>query len=517
MSNSENNKRIAKNTILLYFRMFLTMGVSLYTSRIVLNTLGVEDFGIYNVVGGVVTMFSFLNHSMALATQRFLSFELGKKNFEQLKKVFSMSVNIHAIIAVASFILAETIGLWFLNTKLNIPAERMSAANWVYQFSIFSFMITVMRVPYNATIIAHERMSVYAWVSIVEVILKLIIVFALVWLGFDKLKLYAVLIFSVSALVWFLYKIYCKRNFTETNYQFLWEKSLYKTLINYAGWNLFGNLAVVAFNQGINIMLNIFFGPAINAARGIAYQVNGAVSSFFHNFQMSMNPQIVKSYAADDHQYMQQLIFRGSKYSFFLLYFLSLPILLQTETILKWWLKLVPEYTVLFCQLILADALINCISGTLNTAVHATGKIKKYQAVVGGILLCNVPLSYIFLKLGYPPQVTLLITISLSVTAFFARLSIIIRLLNFSASDFLRQVVLKVLMVTALSCIIPLAVLLFVTEEGLIRFLIVCSLSFFSTIMMVYSIGLNNQERKFVNIKVSQFITRIISFNNCII
>lgn len=510
MSNTENNKRIAKNTLLLYFRMFLTMGVSLYTSRIVLNTLGVEDFGIYNVVGGVVMMFSFLNASMSSATQRFLSFELGKKDFVQLKKVFSMSVNIHAIIAIVIFILAETIGLWFLNAKLNIPSERMNAANWVYQFSILSFMLTVMNVPYNATIIAHERMNIYAWVSIIEVILKLIIVFVLVWLGFDKLKLYAVLVFGVSALIWILYKIYCKRYFTETNYQFFWEKSLYKTLMNYAGWNIFGNLAVVAFNQGINIMLNIFFGPFINAARGIAYQVNGAVNGFVSNFQMSMNPQIVKSYAATDHKYMQQLIFQGSKYSFYLLYLLSLPILMQTDTILRWWLKTVPEYTVLFCQLVLADALINCISGPLMTAAQATGKIKKYQAFVGGILLLNVPLSYLFLKLGYEPQVTLIVTIGLSIIALFARLSILKTLMNFSASDFLQQVVLKVLMVAIFSVIIPLGATPFI-EEGILRFLICSFLSVFSVILIVYWLGLKSQEREFVKIKVMQMISKINS------
>lgn len=508
MTNTENSKRIAKNTILLYFRMFLTMGVSLYTSRIVLNTLGVEDFGIYNVVGGVVMMFSFLNSSMSSATQRFLSFELGKKDYAQLKKVFSMSINIHAIIAIAIFILAETIGLWFLNAKLVIPVERLETANWVYQFSILSFMLTVMNVPYNATIIAHERMSVYAYVSIVEVILRLIIVFALVWVGFDKLKMFAVLVFGVSAIVWILYKIYCKRNFTETTYKFFWEKSLYKTLMNYAGWNLFGNVAVVTFNQGINIMLNIFFGPAINAARGIAYQVNSAISGFVGNFQMSMNPQIVKSFAADDHKYMQQLIFQGSKYSFFLLFFLSLPILLQTETILRWWLKIVPEYTVLFCQLALVDALINCISGPLMTAAQATGKIKKYQALVGGILLFNLPLSYLLLKLGHPPQVTLLVTISLSVTALFARLAILKTLMNFSASDFLKQVVFKVLLVAALSVIIPI-VTMHLSENEISRFLISSILSVFSVLLIIYAIGLKNQEREFIKFKVAHVIKKI--------
>lgn len=314
---SENNKRIAKNTGILYIRMLFTMVVSLYTSRIILNTLGVEDFGIYNVVGGVVMIFSFLTSSMSNAILRFLSFEIGKKDFNQLKKVFSMSINIHAIIAVTIFVIAETIGLWFLNTKLVIPEERMNAANWVFQFSIFSFMFNIMRIPYNAIIIAQERMNFYAYASIIEVILKLIIVFLLVWFGFDKLKMYAIFVFCVTAIVWIIYITYCKRNFKETNYKYFWEKSLYKSLMNFAAWNLFGNIAVVAYSQGVNILLNIFFGPAINAARGIAFHVNSAVSGFVSGFQTSINPQIVKSYATDDKKYMQQLIFQGSKYSFF--------------------------------------------------------------------------------------------------------------------------------------------------------------------------------------------------------
>lgn len=493
---------------MLYFRMFLTMGVSLYTSRIVLNTLGVVDFGIYNVVGGVVVMFSFLNSSMASATQRFLSFELGKNDYEQLKKVFSMSVNIHAIIAFAIFILAETIGLWFLNAKLVIPVERIGAANWVYQFSVLSFMVTVMSVPYNATIIAHERMNVYAYVSIVEVLLKLTLVFALVWFGYDKLKMYSIFVFSVSVIIWVIYKLYCRHSFTETRYKFSWDKLLYKTLMNYAGWNLFGNTAVVAMGQGVNILLNLFFGPVVNAARAIAFQVNGAVNGFVSNFQMSINPQIVKSYAVDDQKYMQQLIFQGSRYSFFLLFFLSLPVLLQTETLLKWWLKIVPDYAVLFCQLVLLDTLINCISGPLITAVQATGKIKTYQAVIGGLLLINLPLSYLFLKLGYKPQITLYIMVIVSVIALFARLTILRSLMSFSARAFVQQVILKVLLVALFSVIIPLVAMQFVTQEAN-RFFVISSLSAFSVILMVYFVGLKKQERIFVKDKILQVINKL--------
>lgn len=505
---SENNKRIAKNTAMLYFRMLITMAVSLYTSRVILNTLGVEDFGIYNVVGGVVTMFSFLNSSMASATQRFLSFELGKKNYEQLSRVFSMSINIHATITLVILILAETIGLWFLNTQLTIPEERMVAANWVYQFTILSFMVTVMSVPYNASIIAHERMNVYAYVSIIEVALKLLIVFMLQWFGFDKLKFYAVLIFSVSLFISIIYGLYSKRNFEECSYKFSWDKSLYQTLMSYAGWNLWGNFAGVTFNQGINILLNIFFGPVINAARGIAYQVNGTVNGFVSNFQIAMNPQIVKSYASDDRQYMHQLIFRGSRYSFFLLFFITLPILLEAEIILKWWLKVVPEYTSLFCRLVLINTLIDCISGPLMTAAQATGKIKKYQAVVGGLLLLILPISYILLKIGFPPQTTLYVSISVSIVALFARLWIISPLVNLSILTFTRLVLVRVLWVTMIAVIFPLLIKYSVNKE-LIRFFAVCIVSVLSVTASIYWFGLRKEEQIFMKDKLCQLIVKI--------
>ena len=500
-----DNKRIAKNTLMLYFRMFLTMGVSLYTSRIVLNTLGVEDFGIYNVVGGVVTMFSFLNAAMSSATQRFLSFELGKENYKQLQKVFSMSLNIHVLIASVIFVLAETIGLWFLNAKLNIPAERMEAANWVYQFSILSFMVTVISVPYNAMIIAYERMNVYAYVSILEVVLKLIIVFMLQWFGYDKLKFYAILVFSISLLIRLVYGIYCNRNFKESRYVFSWDKSLYTTLMSYAGWNLWGNVAGVMFTQGINILLNIFFGPAINAARGIAYQIRGAVTGFVTNFQMAMNPQIIKSYASGNQNYMHQLIFQGAKYSFFLLLLLSLPILFETPLILKIWLKIVPDYTVIFTRLVLVNILIDCISGPLMTAAQASGKIKVYQSVVGGLLILILPISYLFLKLGYSPQVTLYVSISISIIALFSRLWILRPLVHLSILKFTQFVLVPILMVSLVAVIPPLLTTYFM-NPGILAFFIVSSISVLSVLLSIYSLGLERKERVYMKNKVRQYL-----------
>jgi O-antigen/teichoic acid export membrane protein len=487
--------------------MLLTMGVSLYTSRIILNTLGVSDFGIYNVVGGVVMMLSFLNSAMVSATQRFLSFELGKNDYSQLKKIFSMSINIHAIIAIIILILAETIGLWFLNTKLNIPTERMDAANWVYQFSILSFMVSVLSVPYNAIIIAHERMNIYAYMSIIEVLLKLFSVSALVWMGFDKLKLYAIFIFCVATIVLILYKIYCQKKFPESKFHFFWDKKLYKTLMNYAGWNLFGNVAGVTFNQGINILLNIFFGPSINAARGIAYQVNSAINGFVSNFQMAMNPQIVKSYAVNDKTYMHQLIFQGSKYSFFLLFLLSLPVLLETETILSLWLKIVPEYTVLFCRLVLINTLIDCISGTLMTAAQASGIIKKYQAIVGGLLLMILPISYLFLKIGFPPQTTLYVSISISMIALFSRLYILKNLILLPVLKFIKEVLLILLLVSICSSVLPILIRIDM-GTSLLRFLLVCFASFVGSTLFIYTLGLNTQEKALVTKYLNKFFKK---------
>ena len=507
---SENNKRIAKNTAMLYFRMLFTMAVSLYTSRVILNTLGVEDFGIYNVVGGVVMMFSFLNNAMSSGTQRFLSFELGKKDYEQLKRVFSMSINIHATIAIVIFLLAETIGLWFLNTQLTIPEERMVAANWVYQFSIFAFIVTIMSVPYNASIISHERMNIFAYVSIIEVTLKLAIVFMLQWFGFDKLKLYAILVFFVSLIIRLIYGIYCKRSFNECNYFLFWDKKLYNILLSYAGWNLWGNIAGVMMNQGINILLNIFFGPVVNAARGIAYQINGAVNSFVSNFQTAMNPQIVKSYASNNKEYMHKLIYKGAKYSYYLLFMLSLPVIIETESILTWWLKIVPEHSVLFCRLILINALIDCISGPLMTAAQASGKIKVYQSIVGGLLLSILPISYVLLKLGYPAETTIYVNIFISVIALVFRLFIISPLVSLKKGMFLQKVIIKILLVTLLSIVVPYLCFLQISNE-IIRFFSVFITSIASAFSIIYFIGIESEERLLIKNKLTLLLTKLRS------
>ena len=505
-----NNKRIAKNTAMLYIRMLLTMAVSLYTSRIILNTLGVEDFGIYNVVGGFVTMFGFLNSAMASATQRFLSFEIGRKDLKQLHNVFSMSVNIHLLIAFIILILAETIGLWFLNTQLTIPPERLIAAKWVYQFSILALIVNMLSVPYNAAIIAHERMNIFAWVSIIEVSLKLLIVFMLQWFGFDKLKFYAILVFTVALFIRMIYGIYCSRNFEESRFRIYWDRQLFKTLASYAGWNLWGNIASVVMGQGINVLLNIFFGPVVNAARGIAFQVRAAMNSFMQSFQMAMNPQIIKSYASGDRKYMHQLVFQGAKYSFFLLFMLSLPVLLETEYILKLWLKTVPEHTTVFTRLVLINILIDSISGPLMTAAQASGKIKLYQGVVGGLLIFNLPVSYLFLKLDFPPEITLYVSIGISIIALFSRLKIISPLVNLNILDYLKEVVFKIIPVILTAFIIPF-ILIINLNEGFIRLIVSGFSSLIFVGISIYFIGLKKTEQQFLKSKLKQVLYKIRS------
>jgi O-antigen/teichoic acid export membrane protein len=518
---SGNNKRIAKNTALLYVRMLLTMFVSLYTSRVVLKVLGIENFGIYNVVGGVVMMSSFLNTAMSSATQRYLSFELGKKNYKQLKKVFSITVNIHFFIALVVVLLAETLGLWFLNSKLNIPEIRLVAANCVYQFSVATFFMAIITVPYNAAIIAHERMNIYAYFSIFEVLAKLGVVYLIQVLSGDKLVIYAGLIFLIATLDPVIYGFYCKRNFQECSYSWVWDRDKYKEILSFAGWNIWGNLAVVGFDQGINILLNIFFGPVVNAARGVAYQVNSAINSFVSSFQVALNPQIIKSYAANNVEYVQRLLFQGSRLSYYLLLLLTLPVLFQTELLLRWWLKDVPDYTVIFTQLILINALITSLSGSLITAAQATGRIRAYQSIVGGILLLNVPLSYIFLRSGSSPSSTMIITIAITFMALIARLLLLQRLGVLNSYLYVKRVLLNVLFVTVLVVGIVYTFISFISFDGLYqlvfrstlieftsvlsiydefyRFVFRSTLIEFVSILSIYFVGLNQDERSYIN------------------
>lgn len=487
--------------------MLFSMLVSLYTSRVVLNVLGIDDFGIFSVVGGIVMMFAFLNAAMANGTQRFLSVEIAQNNLFRLKQIFSMGLNTHYILAIIIIILAETVGLWFLNTYMNITPGRLSAANWVYQFSIFSFVVTIISVPYNAAIIAYERMNVFAYIGIIEVTLKLAIVFMLQWFDFDKLKTYAVLTFCVTLLIRIIYQVYCRKKIKECSYSFLWDKNIFKEMFSVSGWNFFGGFSLMLSNQGINIILNIFFGVVVNAARGIAFQVQSAINSFVSSFQTAMNPQIIKSYAAKDFEYMRSLIYNGAKYSFFLVFILSLPIIIEAEFILSWWLKKVPEYSVLFVRLILINAIIDSLSGTLMTASLASGKIKKYQLVVSGILSINMPICLLLFSQGFPPQYAFYTSIVVSILALSGRLWLVSRLVPISIKDYLKHVISRVLVVSLLSPIIPFVIYI-ALPTTFISVVLVCFVSLLTTTSIIYFGGLNASEKTFLTNIVRNKISR---------
>lgn len=511
---SQNNKRIAKNTLLLYFRMLLTLVVSLYTSRVVLGALGVEDYGIYNVVGGVVAMFSMLSGSLSAAISRFITFELGTGNKEKLKRVFSSSVTIQMGLCATILVLAETVGLWFLNNKMVIPESRMYAANWVYQLSLLTFVINLISIPYNAAIIAHERMSAFAYISIFEAVSKLVVAYYIVISPIDRLILYAIMLTTIAIIIRLIYGSYCKRKFEECTYHFIYDHDLLKQMFGFAGWNFIGASSALLRDQGGNIVINLFCGPAVNAARGIAFQVNAAIHSFVTNFMTALNPQITKSYASGDWKYMMTLLFQGARLSYYILLMLSLPIIINTHYILKLWLGQVPEHTVLFVQLVLIFGMCESISSPLITAMLAAGKIRNYQLVVGGFQMMNLPASYIFLRLGAIPETVLIVAIAISQLCLAARLYMLRGIIGLKAGDFIKKVYLNVITVTALSSILPF-VLSNLIDENFISFVLLCIVTLVSTLLIAFYVGCTLKERQFVISKVKTIIKKKYDKNKC--
>lgn len=509
MSNLSNNKRIVKNTLVLYIRMLFTMVVGLYTSRVILNTLGVTDFGVYNVVGGIITMFSFINGSMSSASSRFITFELGTGDEKKLKKVFGQSLSIHLLIAILILILGETIGLWFIYEKVQIPTDRFSAALIVYHLSIAASMLSIMSVPYNATIIAHEKMSAFAYITILDVFLKLLIVYLLVIFPYDKLIVYAILLFIVQVINQAIYLSYSCRKFTEAKTWFIWDKSLFKEMASFAGWSLFGNLAGTLFGQGLNILLNLFFGPVVNAARGISVQVQTVIGRFIGNFQTALNPQITKNYAAGELESMHKLIFSSSKFSFFLMMFLSLPVFINTEYILTLWLKTVPQYTTTFARIMLLISITETLANPLIVAAQSTGKIRVYQQVVGGILLTILPISYIVLKLGAPPYSVFLVHLCCAIIAQIARVYMIRPMIMLSIKDYLYQVIYKVVSVFIISLLICNVISNLHHEITFLTFISDSILCVLISVLTIYLLGLNKNEKYFITSKIKAIKSKL--------
>ncbi len=506
---SENNKRIAKNTMVLYVRMFVMMLISFFTTRIMLNALGVDDYGINNVVGGLVSMFSLLSSSLTSASSRFITFALGKGDLDYQKRVFATAVNIHIVLAIVVVIAIETVGVWFLNNRLNIPSERLYAANWVLHCSVISFVLGLFSVPYNSSIYAHERMSAFAWFTIYDAVVKLIVVVSIYYYGGDKLILLAVISLIPSVIKQFIFWIYCKRNFSECEYNFQLDRGLFKEMFSFSVWNFIGCTAGLLKDQGVNILINIFTSPVINAARGIAMQVNGIISQFSGNFMGALMPQITKYYASGELNEMHKLMFRGTRFSYYIFMFIAIPVFFEIETVLRIWLGQVPEHTVLFTRLALLLSLLEMLSSVLITAQNATGRIRNYQLVVGGLLLLNFPLSYLMLYLGFMPEITLVVAIFVGVICLIARLCFLRHTIKLPVRDYILYVIFNTIVVTLLSAILPAICYCFI-EQYVIRFFVVCVSSVVMSGMVVYFVGCNKFERNMVRSYVIKFKNKIL-------
>lgn len=486
---------------MLYGRTIFAMVISLYTSRVILSALGVEDFGIYNVVGGLVAMFSIVSGSLTSAISRYLTYELGNGNFERLKAIFSTSINIQVVISIVIVILGESLGLWFLCNMMNIPVDRIDEAIIVLHCSLIAFVVNLISIPYNAAIIAHEKMSAFAYISMLDVCLKLGVVFLLYIFPWDNLVTYSVLLLIESVIIRLIYGWYCGRNFPETKYKFVTDKSLVRELSSFAGWNFFANSAYMFNTQGINILMNIFFGVTVNAARGIALQVENALVKFSADFTTAINPQIIKSYASKNMQQVYLLVNRGAKFSYFLILIVALPVLIETEYILKLWLGVVPENTAIFIRLAIIGAMIERLGQTGYTACMATGTIKKYTLWITSVGCLVFPLSYIAFKIGAPVEACYLIFITIYVIVDAVRLWIMKGLIDFPIKTFITDVVIKLSYTTIITIILPIFVIV-TFEPSILRFITSVLVCIISSIIVIYMFGLTSDEKEKVKSKI---------------
>ena len=491
-----SNKRIAKNTMLLYVRMLIIMAVSLYTSRVILQVLGIDDYGIYNLVAGFVTLFSFISNALVSSTQRFFNVALGESNQQKYKSVYSTSINIMILFSVIILLGGETLGLWFIKTQINVPADRLYAAEWVFHISLLTFVVNIIRTTFNASIIAHENMSFYAYTSIFEAVARLTIVFCLQMVEGDKLITYAWLYFAVSLLMSLVNWLYCRYRFKECRYSLKLDKKCFKELLGFSSWALLGQSAVVIRNQGESILINRFFSVVANAAMGIANQVTGALDMFVSNFQTAFNPQIVKTYASGEINQHHLLVCRASKFSFYLLLALSLPILFNINIILTIWLSTVPFQANYFCVFIIASHLINALSTPLNTAIFATGKIKNYQIICATIFIFGLILSGVCLWLNCPAYVIAIVGIFVQILLFINRLTHAIRLTLLNPSYFSKKVLAPILIISM--CYIPITLLTSLYADGIVQTIIVMCIDILCFCFLTYMFGLDNREKELV-------------------
>lgn len=504
-----NNKRIAKNTLMLYGRTLFSMLISLITSRVTLHALGVDDYGINSAVAGVIAMFRVVSGSMSGAISRFITFELGHGDHDKLRRIFSTSINIQLCIGILILILGETLGVWFLNTRMNIPDGRMFAANWVLQCALLSFFIGLTQTPYTACIIGHEKMSVFAWFSIIESVFRLIIVYLLYVSPLDKLISYAVLGLSVSVIIRMAQRVYCSRTFSECRYAFLIDKSLIKELTGFAGWTFLTNCAWIFNTQGVNLLINIFFGVAFNTARGLANSIEGMLVKFSNDFTTALKPQITKSYAAGEIDEMNKLVCRGARFSYFLLFILSLPLMFEAQAVIYLWLGQVPDYTVILFRLTVIFSLVQHLGSTGYTACLATGRIKWYTIIISSVGFLVFPLTWVAFKLNAPIESTYCISIIIYAILNMIRLFIMHHLWGFPVSMFITKVIQPIVIVSVLSVIVPL-VLYLNLDAGINKTIIVMISSVLSGLFVTFIFGLEAAERSLVRTKSKAIIARLL-------
>lgn len=503
-----NSSKIAINSLFLFFRMALVMGVTLFTSRVILKVLGFEDYGIYNVVGSIVVFFGFLRTALTNATFRFITYELGTKNQERLNKVYSMAINSHLILATCIFVTVEFIGVWFLNNKLNIDTSRLYSANIVFQFSLLSFCLSIIQTPFHSNIIAHEKMSFYAILSLLEVGLRLLIAYILLISPIDKLVMYGILTMIVTSIVFICYILYNHFVLSDVKYEFMWDLSLFKNFANYSGWSLLVNTADVCTQQSISIFFNLFLGVLSNAALGIANQVNSALNSFLQNFVQACNPQIVKSYASNEYNRFLQLVYSSSKISYLLLLLVAIPILINTDFILTVWLDEYPEHTTDYIIIIMFYYLIDAFQTALWQAMHATGKIKQHQIIIGMLKVINIPLIYICLSNTHSGEYALLIWVIINVCCAIFRTIYMKHLINLNLRFYLKDVFVPIIVTTVIVYLLSSLIIQHISNQ-FIAFVISSLFSISLTCVLTYTYCFNKNEK----LLVKQIINKIISKN----
>lgn len=507
--NIANSKRIAKNTVFLYVRMLLILFVTLYTSRVVLRTLGVTDYGVYNVVAGFVSMFAFMNVSLSNGTQRFYNYSLGAGEKDGIRRVYVTALTIQAIIAIVLLVLIETFGLWYINNVMVIPSDRVVAANWVFQCSVVSMILMMMQIPYSAVIMAYERMDYYAIVGIVDVFLKLGIVFLLPIIPIDRLQLYGLLMLSVAVADFVMYYWYSKRHFKELRFSFFFEKDLFRSMLGFSGWNIFGTFAFMMKGQGLNVLLNAFFGPVVNAARGVAAQVMSGLQGFSANILVAFRPQLIQSYAAKDYERVKSIFFSESKISYILLCVMMTPIIIEINYILNIWLgaDVVPEYTKSFTILVLLNMLVSAFHQPLTHIVHATGKQKVFQ-LMNAVIVCSiVPVSWVFLKMGFDPNSVFVVSLVITALNVVASVLVVHRQFSFSLRAYFSYVILPCMLVTALLPIIPFCVSK-IMDEGFVRLMCVLIVELLAGIPLLYYVALTNAEKTLVKSLINKVIRK---------